>query len=466
MSALTANSSLLLYGSKIYEVLQYYYAPSATALDTTNVVNTLYAFIGKVTPWDDPYNPPIPTQDQYSLKQVFKNIVTAKKITSADISPVLPRRDWTSGTIYDYYSDTTDMFTVNSDNLVDKNFYVRNRYDQVFKCLWNANNAPSTVEPQLSPGTFDSTFLTQTADGYKWKFLYSINAGSKQRFLDENWMPVPAGQFVPNPTYTDAGIGSVDVVNITTVGEGYDPLGTEITITGDGYGANVSPVVNAAGYLIDAVVTNIGSNYTYAIPVVSVLSGYDTPNVAAQAISPVSPVGGHGLDPISELGCNNVMISLNLAGSEGGIIPTDMTYYQLGLILDPSSQETNPGIAFGDIYDVTTHFIVSPGTGSFVSGQTIYQGASLATATFTATVASFDTTTNMVKVINTYGVPTVNQALIQDANGPVTSAVRTLLSYQDPDFIIYSGYMTYIENRTAIQRSSDGTEQFRVVLRF
>ena len=160
------------------------------------------------------------------------------------------------------------------------------------------------------------------------------------------------------------------------------------------------------------------------------------------------------------------MISLNLAGSEGGVIPTDMSYYQLGLILDPSSQETNPNITFGDIYDVTTHFTVSPGTGSFVSGQTIYQGASLATATFTATVASFDTTTNMVKVINTYGVPTVNQALIQDANGPVTSAVRTLLSYQDPDFIIYSGYMTYIENRTAIQRSSDGTEQFRVVLRF
>jgi len=26
--------------------------------------------------------------------------------------------------------------------------------------------------------------------------------------------------------------------------------------------------------------------------------------------------------------------------------------------------------------------------------------------------------------------------------------------------------MTYIENRTAIQRSPDGTEQFRLVLRF
>ena len=459
MPALTANSSLLLYGSKVYEVLQYYYAPSASSTDTTDVQNSLYAFIGKVTPWDDPFNPPVPTQDQYSIKKVFKNIIAAKKITSADISPVLPRRDWTSGVVYDYYDDKVDMFAL-------KNFYVKNRYDQVFKCLWNANGAASTVEPQLSPGTFDSTFLTQTSDGYKWKFLYSINAGAKQRFLDENWMPVPAGQFYPNPNITSAGIGSVDVINITTVGQGYDALGTQITFDGDGFGANASPIVNAAGYLTDVVVTNIGSNYTYANPIISVLNGYNTPNVTAVAISPVSPVGGHGLDPISELGCNSVMISLNLSGSEGGIIPTDITYYQLGLLLNPSSQETDPAVTFGDIFDVTTQLFVSPGTGSFVSGQTIYQGSSLDTATFTATVASFNATTNVVKVINTYGTLVVNQALLQDANGPVTAAVRTLLSYQEPDFIIYSGYMTYIENRTAIQRSSDGTEQFRTVLRF
>ena len=29
-----------------------------------------------------------------------------------------------------------------------------------------------------------------------------------------------------------------------------------------------------------------------------------------------------------------------------------------------------------------------------------------------------------------------------------------------------SGYMTYIENRTGVERSGDATEQFRVVLRF
>jgi hypothetical protein len=40
------------------------------------------------------------------------------------------------------------------------------------------------------------------------------------------------------------------------------------------------------------------------------------------------------------------------------------------------------------------------------------------------------------------------------------------LSHSESDFIKMSGYMTYIENRSAITRSSDGTEQFRVVFRF
>ena len=466
MPVLTANSSLLTYSSKLYEVLQYYFAPSSTDSESVDVPNSLYAFLGRITPWPDPFNPPPPTQDQYSLKDTFKNIIAAKKIISSDISPVIPRRDWDTGTIYDYYDDRVNMFTLDANNLVSKNFYVKNRYDQVFICLWNNRGSASTVEPQLTPGTFDSTFLVQTADGYKWKFLYSIDAGIKQRFLDESWMPVPVGFNVPNPELNDTAEGQIDVINITTVGQGYQSGGVDVVITGDGSGATASPVINAAGYLTDMIMTNVGSGYTYANTTITQSTGYPTPNVVAVAITPVSPVGGHGLDPISDLGCNNVMVAIEFIEDENGTIPTDITYYQLGLILDPSSQQTTPAYCFGDIYDTTKHFTVSPGTGSFVSGQTIYQGPNLGSATFTAQVVSFDATNNVLRVINTSGTPTINDALIQDASGAVNVAVRTLLDTEDPDFIIYSGYMTYIENRTAIQRSPDGTEQFRLVLRF
>ena len=466
MPVLTANSSLLTYSSKLYEVLQYYFAPSSTAAEYVDVPNSLYAFIGRVTPWPDPFNPPVPEQSQIAIKETFKNIIAVKKIISSDISPVIPRRNWATGTVYDYYDDRVNMFTVDANNLVSKNFYIKNIYDQVFICLWNNLSAPSTVEPQLSPGTFDSTFLVQTSDGYKWKFLYSIDAGIKQKFLDENWMPVTVGFNVPNPALNAAAEGQIDVINITTVGQGYESGGVVVTVTGDGTGATASPVVNAAGYLTDMVMTNVGSGYTYANTIITPSVGYPTPNVTALAMTPVSPVGGHGLDPISDLGCNNVMVTVEFVEDEGGNIPTDITYYQLGLILDPSSQQTTPAYTFGDIFDTTKQFTVSPGTGSFVSGQTIYQGPNLASASFTAQIVSFDATNNLLRVINTSGTPTINDALIQDAGVAVNIAVRTLLATSESDFILYSGYMTYIENRTAIQRSPDGTEQFRLVLRF
>jgi hypothetical protein len=460
----TANTSAqLLPASKVYEVLQYYYSPSQVR-DTT-----LYAFIGRVTPWPNETNPPVPTQDQRSIKDIFKDIIAAKLITSSDISPVIPRIDWNSGTVYDYYQDTENMLAVDLDNIVISQFYVRNRFDQVFKCLWNNNGSQSTVEPQFLPGTFDSSFLVKTADGYKWKFMYSLDAGLKQKFFDANWMPVPIGM-APNPVATFAAEGSIDVVNITTVGRGYTPGGATITISGDGQFANGTPVINAAGYLYDVTMANTGTGYTYAEAVINILPGFSTPNVVAIAEAPASPVGGHGYDPISELGCNHIMIAPEFIESENGLIPTDMTYRQIGLLVDPVSQESVAEepmmIANGAIYDVTTKLFVSPGTGNYNSGQTIYQGTNLATATFSAKVVSFDSLNNIVKAINITGTPVVNQALIQDASGVVGTAVRTLLTTENTDFIIYSGYMAYIENREGIARSPDGTEQFRIVLSF
>ena len=457
MSSLTANSSLLLYGSKIYEVLQYYYAPSATALDTTNVVNTLYAFIGKVTPWDDPYNPPVPTQDQYSLKEVFKNIVTAKKITSADISPVLPRKDWTSGTVYDYYSDTTDMFTVNSDNLVNKNFYVRNRYDQVFKCLWNGGNVPSTDEPFFQPGQYGTDNIYTGVDGYKWKYVYSIDTGSKVKFMDANWMPIPVSESDPNPLLADAGYGNIDVINVINGGSGYDPANAvvTVTVTGDGSTTATGIAQISGGSITDIIVTDTGKNYTYSN--VSITS---TIGSGATAIAPVSPIGGHSFSDISELGCKHVMITSEFTGSENGVIPTDIDFHQIGLLINPVAESTSPNPANGSIYKVSTDLVVAPGFGTYGIDEIVYQGTTLETSTFSATVLSFDPASNVVRLINTKGSLTTNAPVFGDSS----KTVRTLLSYSLPDFQALSGLITFLENRTGIQRSADGIEQFKVVL--
>jgi hypothetical protein len=163
------------------------------------------------------------------------------------------------------------------------------------------------------------------------------------------------------------------------------------------------------------------------------------------------------------------MTALEFNGSESGLIPTDITYRQLGMILDPYSKSNQGKLipyATETVYDVTTSILVSSGLGSYDSGQVVYQGPSLARATFKAKIVSFNPATNILKVINITGTPTANEVLVQESLSSGQAIIRTLLQVTDPDFIIYSGYITYIENRTGVERSGDATEQFRVVLRF
>ena len=74
----------------------------------------------------------------------------------------------------------------------------------------------------------------------------------------------------------------------------------------------------------------------------------------------------------------------------------------------------------------------------------------------------FDSSNNLIRLINTTGNANTSASLI----GDTTKTVRTVLNVTTPDFIPYSGYITYIENRAGTQRSPDGTEQVRLIVGF
>ena len=454
-----ANKNLLTYNAKVSQVEQLYYSPVAVLPPPqSGSIGTSYCFLSHIDPWLDDANPPAPLQDQQSIKNIFKSMFVAKLVTSNNISPVIQRIDWTSGKTYDYYQDNIDMFSTDPYGILNLNFYVRNRYDQVFKCLWNNNSSPSTAEPFFQPGSYGTNNIYTGTDGYKWKYMYTIDVGTKQKFMDSNWIPIPVGQNTPNPIQTSAGSGDIEVINVTNGGSGYDPANAAISviITGDNIGASGTVSVTN-GSISDIIVTSTGSNYSYAN--VSIVSSAGS---NATAIAPVSPIGGHGFDPVSELGCTRMMFTAEFNGSEGGFIPTDIDYRQVGLVINPTALSTFPYPANSAIYKVSTDFIVAAGFGAFVSDETIFQGSSLATATYSATVLNFDVATNTIHLINTYGTPTLNAPVFSTNSG----TVRTLLSVSTPDFQTFSGYLAYVENRSGIQRSSDGIEQFRFIIGF
>jgi hypothetical protein len=452
-----ANKNLLVYGSKVAQVKQAYYSPAlVTKSNPTSSIAVTYCFLAKVDPWTDENNPDMPTQDQRSIKKVFKNIFATKLLNASDICPVIQRVDWNSGTVYDYYRDDVDMFAQDINGLKIYNYYVKNKYDQVFKCLWNYRGSISTQEPFFEPGSYDTNNIYTGSDGYKWKYMYTIDTGSKLKFMDATWMPIIVKNGSPNPISSSAGVGSIDVINVTTGGSGYNPVNAAITITitGDGTGAAASAnVVNSV--ISDIVVSSYGSGYTYANVAITSAQGS-----GAVAIAPTSPIGGHGFDPMSELGCTHVMYTAEFNGSEGGLIPTDIDFHQIGLISNPLALDTTPSFANGSVYSTTTDLIVAPGFGVYLNDEVVYQGSNANNSTFIGTVLSFNTSTNVVKILNTTGTLTTNAPLF----GNSSSTTRTLLSYSSPKFVLSSGNILSIENRTGVQRSTDGIEQFRFVL--
>lgn len=455
----SANNGILTYNDGFFQTSSVYYSPTAILPVTGENLFSIYCFLSRVLPWDNESSPPLPTQDQKNIKTIYKNIFFMKKITTYDMSPVIERIDWVSGSVYDYYRDDIDMFQLDFNGTILKRFYVKNRYDQVFKCLWNNNGGQSTNEPYFEPGTFNANQIFQGADDYKWKYMYTITTGSKSKFMDDIWMPIDIQKNVPNPLLKFAGAGSIEVINVTDGGSGYDETVSPISIViaGDGQYASANAVVSS-GSIVDISVANTGSNYTFAN--VSIVSANGS---NATAVAYTSPIGGHGFNPSTELGARHIMMTASFIKGEDNTLATDIDFRQIGIILNPYTYfGTTVGTANAEAYSTTTDFIVSQGFGSYVPDETVYQAVDgiFSNAYFTATVLSYDSTTNTVKLLNTNGTPVTNSLLYGNNSG----TARVVLQQQTPEIIPFSGYILYVENREAVQRSADGSEIFKIVI--
>lgn len=455
----SANVGILTYNSGVFHSTSTYYSPSVVLPSTGEYLNSMYCFLSRVVPWSTETNPPAPDQSQKSIKDLYKNMFIAKKITSNDMSPVVERIDWTTGEVYDYYRDDIDMFQRDPNGTITKRFYVKNKFDQVFKCLWNNNGAVSTKEPYFEPGTFSTNNIYQSTDGYKWKYMYTITYANKIKFLDDAWMPVPLPTSAPNAIDTFAGAGSIDVINVTNGGSGYDPANADVyvTITGDGKYAAANASVSL-GVITDIAVSNTGSNYTFANVTISSTIGSN-----ATAVLYPSTIGGHGFNAISELGCMHIMLTASFEKSESGAIPTDIDFRQIGLISNPYVYYGSDKIvANSTTYRLSTDYLVSTGSGAYNQDEIVYQSTNglLATAYFTATTLSFDSASNQLKLLNNQGTANLNQIFY----GANSATGRVALQRNDTLFVPFSGYLMYVENREAVTRSADGSEQFKLVL--
>jgi len=460
--------------------------------------NTFYLGIGRPQPFatstrgDGRTNnegtdaaPITPADNTTAQTYPFDDLLAAKKITATDVTFVVPRRNWTTGTTYDIYRhDYGDRVTGTANNQIassgattlhDSAFYVLTTERNVYKCLDNDNNTASTVEPS---GT--STTILTTADGYKWKYMYTLSASQQANFLSTDFMAVET-----NSTVSSAAVdGAINVVKIKTAGSGgADGTHTNIDMKGDGTGGKVSVTVTS-GAVTAVTVTNAGTGYTFAtISNAQIVTAGATNLVGAEIDCIIEPKGGHGFNAVEELGGFYVMMNTSLEGTESsntGDFSVANDFRKISLIRDPKS---GGSAATSTTLRATKAVNLSGVSGTFTVDEEINQASTGAVGK----VVEWDSVNSILYYIQTrhgdegvdsngnlsaFSGQNVITGQTSSANGTPTTSTSTINSqsftsgYSSSEIDADSGDILYIENRAPITRAADQTENIKLVIEF
>jgi len=243
-------------------------------------------------------------------------------------------------------------------------------------------------------------------------------------------------------------------------------VGPRVSVVGDGSGslayANVTlPALasSATGNSInEIIIVNRGTNYSkYEI----VINANTSHGASATANGSIAPIGGHGSDPVKELGGYNVMLSLKIDGDETGTLFTNNDFRVVGLVSNPllySGLQAN-----GAVYDLTTKLTVTAKTAALSGDEIITGGTSGAQGryvTFANTNATG--TTGVISVTGITGTFVASEAL----TGNTSSVTATVASINTRDLKDFEGDILYVENRLPVSRSSDQSEDIKLIVRY
>ena len=472
--------------------------------------SSYYLFIGKSTAYTtatttgSDSSPPTPADAVGETEYyAWDSMLAAKNIASTDVTYALPRRNWANGTIYDMYKhniSSASTSTSGASNLYDSTFYFLTSDNRVYKVLDNnAGAAYSGSEP-----TSEST-SPFALGGYVLKYIYSVTSAEAAKYLTTDYMPVSTDSTV-SASATDGKIESL----VITAGSGqtngtyYAAVYGDGTSQGTSSGAIVRITISGGAIAsfgltagTDTTIHSAGSGYTYGT--VNLGSGYtfsDTGLSSASAIGGtggaievmISPKNGHGYDAVVELGGHYVMSATTLTQAENDDITIANDFRQVGIVVDPTTYGTTT-VATDDTSRQTYIVKMSSSSGTFEADEKITQ----ASTGSVGKVVEWDSTlsllyfqqerfgdfgTNSTTGDNTAfsganlitggtsgatGTPSSTTETVTLAN---SNTVSLTAGYANPELQPDSGSIIYLENRKPISRSSDQTEDIKIIIEF
>ena len=492
-------------------------------------INTYYSFIGLPNPadyqsdWNN--NPPSPKDNFDQENDYWDTMIALKKINTSDVRQVVPKRQWSSGTTYDYYrhdySRSNTAKVSGATNLYSASYFVINEDYQVYICLQNGTDPDNpSGRPSLDEPTFtdlEPRSAGTSGDGYIWKYLFRIKPSEIVKFETTDYIPVPSdwATSTDNAAVRDNAVdGSIKIVAITDRGVG---LGTanrtysNVPIRGDGTGATCTVVINNDQKVDSITVSNQGSDYTFG-SVDLVAGGVPTGTSRPTFDVIMTPQGGHGADIYRELGAYNVLLYSRIENdNENPDFITGNQVARIGVVQNP--EESAGTILTSDKSSAVPAIkLVGAGYSSATFEADSYVTQTIATgSTAVGRVINYDQTTGVLKYwqdrsvagFNTVGtaqtLPTYGFDLKEFTSAPSTGGSITIVPSTGSNLAIdtsftgvstvinnrtyylgqsfdngvagaevrkHSGNIVYVDNRPSITRSSNQKEDIKVILQF
>ena len=437
--------------------------------DVNDSASNYYIGIGKSDQWNITDTPPTPVPTDKEERDFRSNLQSVIKTT--DVSYVVPRYNWSSGTIYQAYSDEKTATGSNANG----QYYVMTASNRVYICLQQGRDDDGT--PQPSSVDPDTTLTTTnpgvaTVDGYIWKYLYTQSALRLSKFGSANFIPV---EFVDSGVLTsietsqqnvqDAAIpGSIIGYKLISAGSGYSVNDT-LTIEGNGSSAKAKLTVDPVSGVVrkvevdDSTVIPIGSGYDFANVKINTSTG------TGAVIRPVISKKGIGADAREDLRSRSIMFNAKIVGEEGnGDFVINNDFRQVGLIRNPTIPTSRSA--------VDSDFTATTGSALKIltlSANTDIQPDDLMVGDQTDARAYAD----KVNGAQVYYHQNDNTGYLAFSSADVaindSLGIRTdvaFVSDSDGEVNPFSGEVLYIENRAAILRSSVGTEDIKMIVQF
>lgn len=268
--------------------------------------------------------------------------------------------------------------------------------------------------------------------------------------------------------------GTIERILITDGGRDYVPGDTFVKIVGDSVEtANQATatvtISEGTGTITEVKMGEIGRGYTYAdITFVNSAGEENSLATRASARAVISPIKGHGSNPVTELFSTTVGVVVSLDDNDNKDLILDNDFRQIGLIKN--------------VYNFKEDAIwrEASGTASYIINVTDSSPYSIDDIVFTDAGTSTEGKFRVIQIVEstregvTSGtfdiylqaiVPNIDDDSVITIEGSDSGSL-SINSFVSPDISTHYGDIVYIENRQAITRSEDQVETIKALVNF